>query len=96
VSYCTDAHAGAGLELEITETTIIKDLQYTIATLQEIRELGVAIAIDDFGTGFCSLKYLAKLPLDTLKIDRFVRGRYGLRSTWTGAGVDHYQSRSSA
>jgi diguanylate cyclase (GGDEF)-like protein/PAS domain S-box-containing protein len=65
-----DAHAGAGLELEITETTIMKDLEYTIATLQEIRELGIVIAIDDFGTGFSSLNYLAKLPLDTLKIDR--------------------------
>jgi diguanylate cyclase (GGDEF)-like protein/PAS domain S-box-containing protein len=65
-----DAHAGGGLELEITETTIMKDLEYTIATLQAIRELGVVIAIDDFGTGFSSLRYLAKLPLDTLKIDR--------------------------
>ncbi len=65
-----DAHAGAGLELEITETTIMTDLEYTIATLQAIRELGVVVAIDDFGTGFSSLKYLAKLPIDTLKIDR--------------------------
>jgi EAL domain-containing protein (putative c-di-GMP-specific phosphodiesterase class I) len=65
-----DAHAGAALELEITETTIMKDLEYTIATLQAIRELGVVIAIDDFGTGFSSLRYLAKLPIDTLKIDR--------------------------
>jgi EAL domain-containing protein (putative c-di-GMP-specific phosphodiesterase class I) len=65
-----DAHAGAGLELEITETTIMKDLEYTISTLQAIRELGVVIAIDDFGTGFSSLRYLAKLPIDTLKIDR--------------------------
>jgi diguanylate cyclase (GGDEF)-like protein len=65
-----DAHASAGLELEITETTIMKDLEYTIATLQAIRELGVVIAIDDFGTGFSSLRYLAKLPIDTLKIDR--------------------------
>jgi EAL domain-containing protein (putative c-di-GMP-specific phosphodiesterase class I) len=65
-----DAHACAGLELEITETTIMKDLEYTIATLHAIRELGVVIAIDDFGTGFSSLRYLAKLPIDTLKIDR--------------------------
>jgi len=48
----------------------MNDLEYTIATLRKIRELGVVIAIDDFGTGFSSLKYLAKLPLDTLKIDR--------------------------
>jgi diguanylate cyclase (GGDEF)-like protein/PAS domain S-box-containing protein len=65
-----DAHASAGLELEITETTIMKDLEYMIATLQDIRKLGVVIAIDDFGTGFSSLRYLAKLPIDTLKIDR--------------------------
>jgi diguanylate cyclase (GGDEF)-like protein/PAS domain S-box-containing protein len=65
-----DAHASAGLELEITETTIMNDLQYMIETLQEIRKLGVVIAIDDFGTGFSSLRYLAKLPIDTLKIDR--------------------------
>jgi diguanylate cyclase (GGDEF)-like protein/PAS domain S-box-containing protein len=65
-----DAHAAAGLELEITETTIMTDLDHSIATLQEIRALGVVLAIDDFGTGFSSLRYLAKLPVDTLKIDR--------------------------
>lgn len=65
-----DAHAAAGLELEITETTIMKDLGHSIATLRQIRDLGVTIAIDDFGTGFSSLRYLAKLPVDTLKIDR--------------------------
>jgi predicted signal transduction protein with EAL and GGDEF domain len=65
-----DAHAAAGLELEITETTIMTDLDHSIATLQEIRAMGVVLAIDDFGTGFSSLRYLAKLPVDTLKIDR--------------------------
>ena len=65
-----DDHAAAGLELEITETTIMTDLEHSIATLEEIRALGVVVAIDDFGTGFSSLKYLAKLPIDTLKIDR--------------------------
>jgi diguanylate cyclase (GGDEF)-like protein/PAS domain S-box-containing protein len=65
-----NAEAAAGLELEITETMIMTDLEHSIATLQEIRDLGVDIAIDDFGTGFSSLKYLAKLPIDTLKIDR--------------------------
>jgi diguanylate cyclase (GGDEF)-like protein/PAS domain S-box-containing protein len=65
-----DAHAVAGLELEITESLIMEDVKHNIATLQAIRALGVTIAIDDFGTGFSSLSYLAKLPVDTLKIDR--------------------------
>jgi diguanylate cyclase (GGDEF)-like protein/PAS domain S-box-containing protein len=65
-----DAHAAAGLELEITESLIMEDVKHNIATLQAIRALGVTIAIDDFGTGFSSLSYLSKLPVDTLKIDR--------------------------
>jgi EAL domain-containing protein (putative c-di-GMP-specific phosphodiesterase class I) len=65
-----DPHAAAGLEVEITESLIMEDVRHSIATLQAIRALGVSIAIDDFGTGFSSLSYLAKLPVDTLKIDR--------------------------
>ena len=65
-----DAHAPAGLELEITESMIMEDVKGTIASLQAIRAMGVGVAIDDFGTGFSSLSYLAKLPVDTLKIDR--------------------------
>jgi len=65
-----DAHAAAGLELEITESVIMEDVKHNIASLQAIRAMGVSIAIDDFGTGFSSLSYLAKLPVDTLKIDR--------------------------
>ena len=65
-----DAHAAAGLELEITESLIMEDIKHNIASLQAIRTLGVTIAIDDFGTGFSSLSYLAKLPVNTLKIDR--------------------------
>ncbi len=65
-----DAQAAAGLELEITESLIMEDITHNIASLQTIRDLGVSIAIDDFGTGFSSLSYLAKLPVDTLKIDR--------------------------
>ncbi|HMF76800.1 MAG TPA: EAL domain-containing protein, partial [Bryobacteraceae bacterium] len=65
-----DAHAAAGLELEITESLIMEDVKHSIASLQAIRAMGVTIAIDDFGTGFSSLSYLSKLPLDTLKIDR--------------------------
>jgi diguanylate cyclase (GGDEF)-like protein/PAS domain S-box-containing protein len=65
-----DPSAGAGLELEITESLIMDDVKLSIANLQTIRAMGVHIAIDDFGTGFSSLSYLAKLPVDTLKIDR--------------------------
>jgi diguanylate cyclase (GGDEF)-like protein/PAS domain S-box-containing protein len=65
-----DAGAAAGLELEITESLIMEDVTHSIASLQAIQAMGVSIAIDDFGTGFSSLSYLAKLPVDTLKIDR--------------------------
>jgi diguanylate cyclase (GGDEF)-like protein/PAS domain S-box-containing protein len=65
-----DSDAASGLELEITESVIMNNIEFNIATLQAIREMGVTIAIDDFGTGFSSLGYLAKLPVDRLKIDR--------------------------
>jgi diguanylate cyclase (GGDEF)-like protein len=65
-----DARAAAGLELEITESLIMENVNHSIASLQAIRDLGVTVAIDDFGTGFSSLSYLSKLPIDTLKIDR--------------------------
>jgi len=65
-----DAHAAAGLELEITESLLMEDVQRSITSLQAIRDMGVTLAIDDFGTGFSSLSYLSKFPMDTLKIDR--------------------------
>jgi len=65
-----DPLAAAGLELEITESLIMEDVKHNIGSLQAIRAMGVTIAIDDFGTGFSSLSYLARLPVDTLKIDR--------------------------
>jgi len=49
---------------------LMENIKGNIASLQAIRDLGVTIAIDDFGTGFSSLAYLAKLPVDKLKIDR--------------------------
>lgn len=65
-----DPRAAAGIEIEITESLILEDVEHTIARLAQIRGMGVRIAIDDFGTGFSSLAYLARLPVDTLKIDR--------------------------
>jgi diguanylate cyclase (GGDEF)-like protein len=62
------------LELEITESVLMHDSQTTLATLQRLRDFGVAIAMDDFGTGFSSLSYLSKFPFDKIKIDQcFVR-----------------------
>jgi diguanylate cyclase len=60
----------AALILEVTETTLLRDLDSTRHRLDAIRGLGVRIAIDDFGTGYSSLSYLAKLPADEIKIDR--------------------------
>lgn len=62
------------IELEVTETQIMKNPQKTIELLQEIKNLGFSIAVDDFGTGQSSLSYLKKLPVNRLKIDQsFVR-----------------------
>jgi diguanylate cyclase (GGDEF)-like protein len=65
-----DPTVAASLELEITESLIMADIEHCISSLHAIRAMGVTIAIDDFGTGFSSLNYLAKLPVDTLKVDR--------------------------
>jgi diguanylate cyclase (GGDEF)-like protein len=58
------------LQLEITESVMMEDIQAATATLQELRYLGVQVAIDDFGTGYSSLTYLKHFPVEVLKIDK--------------------------
>ena len=60
----------ARLELELTESILIVDLDLAVRRLGELKSLGVRIAIDDFGTGYSSLRYLHRLPVDSVKIDR--------------------------
>ncbi len=58
------------LELELTETGVMRDIKRSLDSLQGLKQLGVRLALDDFGTGYSSLAYLTQLPIDTLKIDR--------------------------
>ena len=58
------------IEFEITETTAMKDVQHTLATMQLFRQRGIRFSIDDFGTGYSSLSYLSEMPVSTLKIDK--------------------------
>jgi diguanylate cyclase len=60
----------SGIDIEITESMLMQDLEASIRKLSQLREVGIGVAIDDFGTGYSSLRLLARLPVDTLKIDR--------------------------
>jgi diguanylate cyclase (GGDEF)-like protein/PAS domain S-box-containing protein len=79
VSIVVSALAASGLparrlELEITESVLLQENDATLATLHQLRGLGVTISMDDFGTGYSSLSYLRKFPFDKIKIDRsFIR-----------------------
>ena len=69
------------LDLELTETTLMRDMDEAIRKMSRLHERGIRISIDDFGTGYSSLGYLPRLPVDTLKIDRSFVADLGANST---------------
>lgn len=58
------------LELEITETIALEDIDYTVSTINKLKDLGIVFSLDDFGTGYSSMNYLKRLPVNNLKIDK--------------------------
>ena len=66
----SEAGIGSGIDIELTESLLMENITATIQKLQALSAMGVNVSIDDFGTGYSSLAYLAKLPVQGLKIDR--------------------------
>lgn len=58
------------LEIEITESILLEETEYTLRLLEQVKELGITIALDDFGTGFSSINYLTYIPVDKVKLDK--------------------------
>lgn len=76
------------LELEITESTLMDDIERVIGIMDRITDMGVALSLDDFGTGYSSLSYLKRFPIKTLKIDRsFITGIPAAQSDCAIAGT---------
>ncbi len=73
--------SASSLKLELTESLIVEDFDFTSALLLRLRELGIQVQIDDFGTGYSSLGYLHTLPIDMLKIDRTFINQLGTGSS---------------
>ncbi|MCH8622164.1 EAL domain-containing protein [Undibacterium sp. TS12] len=73
-----DAHC---LQLEITESVLMRDAENSIAILQQLKDMGIQLAVDDFGTGYSSLSYLNQFPIDVLKIDQSFVNEIGAGKT---------------
>jgi diguanylate cyclase len=74
--------------LELTEESLVRDIELASAQLERLRDIGIRIAVDDFGTGYSSLAYLKALPLDYLKLDK------GMTPDISGTGKDRIVLRA--